>query len=366
MTKRENTEDYKSLFLNDIPLLDVRAPIEFNQGAFPHTINEPLLDNKQRELIGTKYKDAGQDEAIKLGTELITPDLKSQRVENWSQFSRENPTGYLYCFRGGLRSRITQQWLQEQGVDYPYIKGGYKALRRFLIDELEENINKVPFIRVAGRTGSGKTHVLLKIKHHLDFEGIAQHKGSAFGRNVYDEQPTPINFENKISIEMLKHRENHPDKTLFVEDEGRMIGRCVMTENLHKKMVHSPSIILLESNENRVRNITQDYVDDLWPDYQSVYGENAEDKYSEYFLTSLERIQKRLGLELYKEVKQHIEAGLKHLFNEQTSEYFSPAFDILLTKYYDPMYDYQMTKREGDVLFEGDFDDIVDWSNKFD
>lgn len=363
MNTRIDTEDYKSLFLNDVPLLDVRAPVEFNQGAFPKAKNTPLLDDKQRELIGTKYKDAGQDEAIKLGTELITPDLKNQLLSAWGEFCKQNPEGYLYCFRGGLRSRITQQWLGENEVPYPYIKGGYKALRRFLIDELEENIKQVPFVRVAGRTGSGKTHVLLKMRHFLDFEGIAQHKGSAFGRNVYDKQPTPINFENEISIQMLKHRENYPGKTLYVEDEGRMIGRCVMTDNLHKKMIDSPSIVLIESNENRVKNITQDYVDDLWPDYQRVYGEQAEEKYAEFFLSSLERIQKRLGLELYKEVKQYMEQGLKRLFEDENSDDFSPAFDILLTKYYDPMYDYQMTKRDGHVLFEGGFYDIIEWSN---
>ncbi len=363
MKNRSDTEDFKYLFLNDIPLLDVRAPVEFTQGAFPHAINAPLLDDKQRELIGTKYKDAGQDEAIKLGAELITAEIKDQRLQQWSEFCHQNTNGYLYCFRGGLRSRMTQQWLIENDVPYPYVKGGYKALRRYLMDELETSIKQVPFVRVAGRTGSGKTHVLLKMRHFLDFEGIAQHKGSAFGRNVHDEQPTPINFENEISIQMLKHRENHPDKTLYVEDEGRMIGRCVMTDNLHLKMIDSPSIVLLESDENRIKNITQDYVDDLWPDYQRVYADQAEEKYAEFFLISLERIQKRLGLERYKEVKQHIENGLKSLFEDEHSGGFAPAFDILLTQYYDPMYDYQMTKRDGHVIFEGHFNDIVEWSN---
>ncbi len=363
MIKRIDTDDFKHLFLNDIPLLDVRAAIEFNQGAFPHAINTPLLDDKQRELIGIKYKDAGQDEAIKLGTELITPEIKTERIQRWEKFCQANANGYLYCFRGGLRSRITQQWLNEHGVDYPYVKGGYKALRRYLIEELDRSIQQVPFIRVAGRTGSGKTHVLLKMRHYLDFEGIAQHKGSAFGRNVYDRQPTPINFENQISIEMLKHRENYPDKTLFVEDEGRMIGRCVMTDNLHHKMIGSPSIILKVSEEQRVKNITQDYVDDLWPDYQQAYGEQAQQKYAEYSLSSLERVQKRLGLERYQQVKTHLEKALKTLFNDADSSDFQPVFEILLTQYYDPMYDYQMTKRDGHVLYEGDFDEIIEWSN---
>ncbi len=362
MIQRQDTTDFKSLFLNDIPLLDVRAPVEFNQGAFPHALNVPLLDDHQRQLIGTRYKNAGQDEAIKLGTELITPALKQQRLEEWSAFCQQHPEGYLYCFRGGLRSRITQQWLAEHNVSYPYVKGGYKALRHFLINELESSIKQVPFVRIAGRTGSGKTHVLLKMQHILDFEGIAQHRGSAFGRNVYDTQPSQIDFENEISIQLLKHREYYPNKILYVEDEGRMIGRCVMTENLHKKMINSPSIVLLESDENRVNNIIQDYVHDLWPEYQRVYGKYAEEKYADFFLKGLKCIQKRLGLERYIEVKRYMKTALKSLFEEQKTDGFYPAFDILLTQYYDPMYDYQMTKRDGHILFEGYFDDIVEWS----
>ncbi|MBL7003256.1 MAG: tRNA 2-selenouridine(34) synthase MnmH [Gammaproteobacteria bacterium] len=362
--QRDNTDNFRALFLNDTPLMDVRAPVEFIHGAFPHTINVPILDDEQRHLVGTKYKEAGQDEAIKLGVELITPEIREQRLKQWTAFCEQNTEGFLYCFRGGLRSRTTQQWLKESGVSYPLIKGGYKALRRFLIDELEESIQQVPFIRVAGRTGSGKTHVLLKMQHYLDFEGIAQHKGSAFGRNVTDTQPSIINWENQISIEMLKHNENHSSRVLFVEDEGRMIGRCVMPDNLHQKMVHSPSIMLLESDEKRIDNITQDYVEDPWPLYQQQYADEAEEYYSAFMLSSLERIQKRLGLELYKEVKVIFENGLNQLFNQQNSQGFRDAFEILLTKYYDPMYDYQMNKRQGDVLFEGNEAEIIAWSNE--
>lgn len=365
MTKREDTENYKQLFLEDIPLLDVRAPIEFNQGAFPNTQNEPLLDDKQRELIGTKYKDAGQDEAIALGAELITPELKAYRQQHWKAFCEKHPQGYLYCFRGGLRSRITQTWLQEAGCQFPYVKGGYKALRRFLIDQFEQNLDHVPFIRVAGRTGSGKTHALLKIEHHIDLEGIAQHRGSAFGRNVTDTQPTQINFENQISIDLLKHKERHPNQTLFVEDEGRMIGRCVLTEKMHKKMVESPSIIIHESLETRVDNITQDYVDNFWPTFKKHYAEEAEQQYSDFVLHSLSRVQKRLGLERYKKIEAIFQKALKKLFMNDDSSAFEPGFEILLSGYYDPMYDYQMTKRQGAVLFEGDSKQVVEWANQY-
>ena len=133
-------DDYRSILLNDIPLLDVRAPVEFDQGAFPLAENFPLINDQEREEIGIRYKNLGQDEAIRLGHELVQGDSKSQRVTHWQNFFEQYPQGVLYCFRGGMRSKITQQWIYEQtGKIFPRVKGGYKAMRRFLIDELEHS-----------------------------------------------------------------------------------------------------------------------------------------------------------------------------------------------------------------------------------
>ena len=86
-------DDYRSLFLNDTHFLDVRAPIEFNQGAFPFTENFPLMNDQEREAIGIQYKNLGQDEAIKLGQKLIQSDVKDKRVEQWAQYINKNPNG---------------------------------------------------------------------------------------------------------------------------------------------------------------------------------------------------------------------------------------------------------------------------------
>ncbi|MCP4233635.1 MAG: tRNA 2-selenouridine(34) synthase MnmH, partial [Aestuariibacter sp.] len=201
---RPDSDDYSNIFLNDIPLLDVRAPVEFCNGAFPKAVNAPLLDDEQREQIGIRYKDAGQEEAIRLGLKLATAEIRQQRLESWLKFCRSNQQGYLYCFRGGLRSRTTQQWMHEHGIDYPLIKGGYKAMRRFLLDELEHSAAQVPLVIVSGLTGCGKTRVLKQISRHIDFEGIANHRGSAFGRDSRDLQPGVIDWENQVSIEFLK------------------------------------------------------------------------------------------------------------------------------------------------------------------
>jgi len=135
---RPDTQDYLSVLLLDTPLLDVRAPVEFAQGAFPGVTNIPLMNDEERHRVGLQYKQKGQDSAIELGHELVSGEIKQSRVAQWVEFARANPQGYLYCFRGGLRSRISQQWLAEAGIQYPRIIGGYKAMRSFLLESLEK------------------------------------------------------------------------------------------------------------------------------------------------------------------------------------------------------------------------------------
>ena len=90
-------DDYRSILLSDTPLLDVRAPVEFDQGAFPFAENFPLINDQEREEIGIRYKNHGQDEAIKLGHERVQGEIKSQRVNHWQDFFARNPHGVLYC-----------------------------------------------------------------------------------------------------------------------------------------------------------------------------------------------------------------------------------------------------------------------------
>jgi len=131
---RDNTEDFRQLFLQNVPLMDVRAPVEFAKGAFPQAVNLPLMNDSERQKVGTRYKQQGQAAAIALGHQLVRGKLKAARIDAWLAQVQAAPEGYLYCFRGGLRSQLVQQWLSEAGVQYPRVIGGYKAMRRFLID----------------------------------------------------------------------------------------------------------------------------------------------------------------------------------------------------------------------------------------
>ncbi len=357
-----DTDDFRRLFIDDIPLMDVRAPVEFDQGAFPQAQNLPLLDDRQREVIGKRYKDAGQEEAIRLGLELATPDIRAQRLASWREFCERHPDGYLYCFRGGLRSRTTQQWLREAGVDYPLVRGGYKAMRRFLIDELETSAREIPLVCIGGLTGCGKTRVLRRIRHHVDFEGLANHRGSAFGRDPLDRQPSTVDWENAVSVEMLRHRAHFPEQVLFVEDEGRLIGRVNMPDNLYAALLRSPRAILRASLEQRVELIREDYVQYAWPAYEQAHGDQAREQFSCYVLDNLARIRKRLGGERYSRVRSQFEAALERFFDLGEADGFSAGIRLLLEEYYDPMYRYQKSIKQPEIVFEGSDIELLEWA----
>jgi len=361
MPTRPDTDHYRELFLNDVPLMDMRAPVEFNKGAFPCSENIPLLDDKQREAVGTCYKENGQDAAIELGWQLATPDIREQRIRAWQNFIRRHPQGYLYCFRGGLRSRLSQQLVSEAGTAYPLIKGGYKAMRRFLIDELDQNCESMPLTLVSGRTGSGKTLVIHELAHALDLEGLANHRGSAFGRQLQP-QPSQIDFENSLSIAVMKQLDKHC-QPIFAEDEGRMIGGVSMPMRFIDRMQKAPLAVLETPIAERIDIVLADYITEAYPQYIAQFGgEEGALNFSEQILGNLSRIRKRLGGERFTQLHAAFSDALVQLIKHNNADGFRPGIKLLLTDYYDPMYDYQQGKREGRIVFRGNRVALLEWA----
>ena len=352
-------DDLASLFLNDVPLLDVRAPVEFEQGAFPNSINIPLMTDEEREAVGIRYKEQGQDAAILLGAEVVTEEGRAQRKKQWAEFFDKNPQGLLYCFRGGLRSQISQQWIvDETGTDYPRVAGGYKAMRRFLIESIERISAEIPIVVLGGRTGSGKTRVLKKLNNSIDLEGLANHRGSAFGPTATP-QPTQINFENALAIDLLK-QEAAGAKFLVIEDEARNVGSLGIPQALYDAMQESPLVKLEVSQEERNEVSIKEYIVDTQAHFNSVYGEQeGAIKLSEHLLNSLSKIQKRLGGVRYQEAKDQMESAIELRLTTGSQDGFIPVVNTLLVDYYDPMYDYQFEKKTDRVCFKGSVDEVL-------
>ncbi|VAW66027.1 Selenophosphate-dependent tRNA 2-selenouridine synthase [hydrothermal vent metagenome] len=356
-------DDYRSLFLNQTPLLDVRAPVEFSQGAFPLAENFPLMNDEEREAIGIEYKELGQDDAIKLGHELVQGEIKAARVAHWQNFFEQHPDGVLYCFRGGMRSKISQQWFYEKtGHVFPRVKGGYKALRRFLIDEIETAAKTIQPIMLGGRTGIGKTVLLKKIKQQIDLEGLFHHRGSVFGKHVTP-QPSQIDIENNLSIHLLKFRAENILTILF-EDEAPNIGSRRIPENLFKKMQQSPLIQLEASVDERVDITFQEYIIEALTEHQNFYGDELGfSKWAEQLHESIDKIQRRLGGVRYQQLKSILTDALSQHNAINSTESHKDWIKLLLVDYYDPMYDYQFSKKESRVVFKGSQAEVLNYLN---
>ncbi|ELR63682.1 Selenophosphate-dependent tRNA 2-selenouridine synthase [Photobacterium marinum] len=356
---RPNCEDFRQLFVNDTPLMDMRAPVEFAQGAFPTSVNRPLMLDSEREAVGTCYKEQGQEAALALGHELVHGDIKAERVAQWKAFCEANPNGYLYCFRGGLRSEITQQWLKEAGIEYPKIVGGYKALRRFLIDTIEQ-VAAQPMTLIGGNTGCGKTIMVNELGNGIDLEGAANHRGSSFGRYV-TEQRTQINFENVLAVEMLKKQER--GFTHFVyEDEGRIIGSANVPLALNEAMQHAKIAVVNDPVDVRIGRLIDDYVVRMQRDFVARDGEELGwINFAEYLARGMFGIRKRLGLERYEALLNVQQQAVKAMQINGSLDGHDDWLRPLLVEYYDPMYTYQLSKKADRIVFRGEYDEVKDW-----
>lgn len=354
-------DDYRQLFLNDTPLLDVRAPVEFIKGAFPTSVNRPLMTDEERHLIGIRYKQADQQSAIALGAELVTPELREQRVAAWAEFAQQNPHGALYCFRGGLRSRITQQWMKEAGIELPLVSGGYKALRTFLMETLAQLCDSMKLMLVGGRTGNGKTLLIKRLGSTVDLEELANHRGSSFG-GMASEQPSNIDFENAVTVAMMKLEEAGHQK-VFLEDEARLIGRVCLPDTLRNAMQEAPIAILECDMQQRIENCFDDYVPDLLQRYQSTHGVEAGfSAYAEHHRGSLSRIQKRFGPVRYQHALELLNIALQRHEHDADTGGYAEFIEFMLREYYDPMYDYQLSRKQQRVVARGDAEQLMHWA----
>ncbi|MDD0970424.1 MULTISPECIES: tRNA 2-selenouridine(34) synthase MnmH [Pseudomonas] len=352
--------DYRDIFLNDRPLMDARAPVEFHKGAFPGALNLPLMNDIERQRVGTCYKHHGQQAALELGHQLVSGAVKAERLQAWAAFARAHPEGFVYCFRGGLRSQIVQQWLKtEAGIDYPRIGGGYKALRGFLIDTLESAQADCDFVLLGGMTGTGKTEVLVQLRNSVDLEGHANHRGSSFGKRATG-QPSNIDFENRLAIDFLKKRAAGIDQ-FVLEDESRVVGSCALPLSLYQGMQQYPMVWLEDRFDQRVERILRDYVVDLSAEFQAVHGEEGFGRFSERLLDSLDNVHKRLGGERYRRMRVLMEEALAEQGRSGAVDLHRAWIEGLLREYYDPMYVFQREKKGGRIEFAGERQAVIEY-----
>ena len=353
--------DFDELLLHQRPMFDVRAPIEFDRGAFPNVVNLPLMSDDEREQIGTCYKQQGQIAAIDLGHQLVHGTTKSNRVKKWLDFVNEHPDAVLYCFRGGLRSKLSQQWLADAGIGIPFLEGGYKALRMHLITRLDQLVEEIPAFVLSGRTGTGKTEILPLFDRTIDLEVIAKHRGSSFGKYI-EEQPSQINFENNLAIMLMQRRRTNNEPIIY-EDESRLVGCRLLPLSLQAKLKSSPIMVLTDDFDARVERIFDEYVVkaiEAWK-HEMVSPEDAFLAFGDSLLQSLHRIKKRLGSESHAHLVKLLELALNQQSEQKYLDLHKDWIAYLLIHYYDPMYDYQLSLKQDRVVMQGNSSELVHW-----
>jgi tRNA 2-selenouridine synthase len=355
----QSITDFKQLFLSDTPMIDVRAPIEFIKGAFPSSINAPLMNDDEREAVGTCYKEHGSDAALELGHQLVFGDVKAQRLHHWKNLTNTHPDGIFYCFRGGLRSRITQQWLNDIGIDRPYVEGGYKAMRTYLLEQLQQRASEGNFLVLSGRTGSGKTEVINDWPHSIDLEGLAKHRGSAFGK-TFVAQPSQINFENAWSVAWLKRIQVN-DSPVMIEDESRLIGRVVILPEYLEATKLASNILLEAPYEERIARIRRDYFMDAFEHYQTSNPDTSYDLLDGFIRDAVLRIKKRLGGAKFTLINTTLDSAISALKSQNQWSGFDDIIHVLLSEYYDPIYEYQYQQKKEKTIFKGSHSEIIQW-----
>ena len=236
-------------------VVDVRAPIEFQKGHIANAINVPLFEDTERAEIGTLYKHQGKDTAVERGLEIVSPKMVAF-VNQVKALARDKKV-FVYCFRGGMRSNSFAWLMNTAGLDAVVLQGGHKAYRNYILDFFE---HERKIVLLGGGTGSGKTEILKELAkttlQTIDLEGLAHHKGSAFGTiNEPKQNPQQI-FESEL-FENLRFQNS--DEWLVLEDESQTIGYNKIPHGLWLRMLEAPIIKLEIPFELRVQKLVQDY-----------------------------------------------------------------------------------------------------------
>ena len=351
---------YDDLLLTRRPLLDLRAPVEFARGAVPGAASLPLMTDEERAQVGARYKAEGQDAAVALGHALVSGSVRRQRLEAWCAWADAHPDGAMYCFRGGLRSQTAQAWLAETGRELPLVEGGYKALRRHLIDRLERCTRALRPIVIGGRTGTAKTTLIERVPRSVDLEGLANHRGSAFGRRVGG-QPTPVDFENALALRLMRLAQQG-DQPIAVEDESRNVGRLSVPPSLLERMGSAPIALVEMPLAFRVDVTLNAYIIGACDEHIAAYGvTDGFARFADQLRDSLTRIRKRLGGQRHDEVSKQLEVALAQHRRDGDTDAHRIWIERLLVEYYDPMYDYQLEKKLDRVAFRGTLEAVHDW-----
>ncbi|MCW8859713.1 MAG: tRNA 2-selenouridine(34) synthase MnmH [Deltaproteobacteria bacterium] len=312
---------------NGTLIIDVRTPAEFAEATIPDAVNVPIFTNEERVLVGTAFKQQGKKVARRLGVELVAPKIPA--LIDQVEAARQGHPGpvVVFCWRGGMRSLAMTSFLNLAGVPARQLLGGHKGFRRMVVDFFERQ-QWPPVFVLRGLTGVGKTRVLHALQHQnypvVDLEGLANHRGSAFGSLGLAAQPSQKMFEALLWDRLDKLRN---EKFLLTEGESLHIGRLVVPKLFHQAMQVQTSLWLTASLDTRTEIILEEYP--------------ARDQLREQFQKPLNALKERLGKKVVDELTDLLNSGQWELLVRE-----------LMIRYYDPLYFHTLPERRIEIALE--------------
>ena len=315
--------DVSAFLAAEGPIVDVRSPWEFEQGHIPAATNLPLFSDQERAELGTAYKQQGRQVAVQLGLKLVGPKLPDL-AQALLELAEAGKTLRLYCWRGGMRSG-SMAWLAIT-LELPVLRlqGGYKAYRRWVLESFEQ---PWPLLVLGGRTGTGKTDLLLALRQRgeavVDLEGLANHRGSSFGGLGLPPQPSTEHYENLLAASLSATAGRKP---IWLEAESAQVGRCRIPVGLWRQMAEAQAVEIQRPLAERVEQLV------------SVYGSQGQDA----LRLATERIARRLG-------PQRTAKALEAIAAKDWAAACRQMLD-----YYDRCYDHELSRRDSPVLVSFD------------
>ncbi|MGM0548184.1 MAG: tRNA 2-selenouridine(34) synthase MnmH [Bacillota bacterium] len=328
--RKERVITYKeSLKLENSIYIDVRTDSEYQEATIPGAINIELLNGQQRKIIGTIYKKQSPKKAKLKGVELVSPKIP-KLVEKVNELAKKYDNLIMFCARGGLRSKSLAEFSDLAGIEVYRLEGGYKNYRHYIMHKLANYKFKAKIAVLHGNTGVGKTYILKEMEkmgaNIVDLEGIANHRGSAFG-SIGLNQPYNQKYFESLLWQELKNKDQK-NGVIFVEAESRRVGHSVIPDFFHKKMKAGDDLLIKAKMAKRVDNIYLEYIKDI---------ETNKENFRERVLESLTAIKKYL-------IKKAGKKNYFKLLDLAEKSNFKKLTKILLAEYYDPMYEHSQAK----------------------
>lgn len=335
---------------NQAAVIDARSEGEYEKAHFGNTLNIPILSDAHRHEVGLTYKTEGSEAAKALGHKLVSGDYKGRMIQQWCESikSHSQQPALIFCWRGGLRSRLAQDWVYQNGLEVFRVDSGYKGLRHEALKAIE---NPAAFVVLSGMTGVGKTRLIHKLRRFVDLEALANHRGSAFGSHFGVNQPQQATFENKLAQSLYQVADNY-----VLEDESPNIGRCHVPDMFYARIASAPMVMIETPDRVRALEIFKEYIQAPFaagmplPELENSFAKNVE------------RIRNKLGGLECDNIKNLLSQSFQFdALNEDYTGVYLDWIERLLTHYYDKLYIHSLSLKARKTLFKGSWQDCLEF-----